>query len=91
MLSSEFFENFKEQLFNKISPDDCFYHQSLKTDCIKRAQLWSFSGPYFKVFGLKTNTSRDGPEKLHNNEVTELPRRHVSVLCTPSCGSLSTD
>ena len=30
---------------------------------VKSAQMWIFSGPYFRVFGLNTGTY--GPEKLH--------------------------
>ena len=33
-------------------------------DRLKRARLWSFSGPYFSSFGL--NMERYGPEKAPN-------------------------
>ena len=30
--------------------------------CVERARLWSFSGPYFPVFGLNTDTGLYMPE-----------------------------
>ena len=44
---------------------------------VKSVQIWSFSGPYFPVFGL--NTEKCGPEKLHiwtlfTQWVIQIPR-----------------
>ena len=65
--------------------------------CVKKVRIWSFSGPYFSAFGLKTeryrvfrpNAEKYGPEKLQIRTLftqsSELKELEILVVHDFSC------